>query len=154
MFFIFRCQCCSSLAAIAAAETGLLHLANVPKRDCYHPSNRSSCARRWTARLRCTAITALSTLCTLLNTNSVLRKHRRRGTLRNIWNTSFTLRKSGKSQVWVEPKETQPRLIWHQTQGLKHWITPLFSFIFGPFHRNENWYHSKTIIVIRQISFG
>ena len=116
------------------------------------------------ARLRCTAITAFSTLCTLLNTNSVLctllntnsvlRKHRRRGTRRNIWNTSFTLRKSGKSQVWVEPKETQPRLIWHQTQGLKHWNTPLFSFIFGPFHRNENWYHSNTIIVIRQISFG
>ena len=63
MFFIFRCQCCSSLAAIAAAETGLLHLANVPKRDCYHPSNRRTCAPRWTARLRCTAITAFSTLC-------------------------------------------------------------------------------------------
>ena len=48
MFFIFRCQCCSSLAAIAAAETWLLHLANVPKRDCYHPSNRRTCDHRWT----------------------------------------------------------------------------------------------------------
>ena len=50
-----------------------------------------------------------------------LRKHRKRartGTQRRIWNTSFTLRKSGKSQLAVEPKETQPRLIWHQ--NLEH----------------------------------
>ena len=65
--FRLSLKCDVSARLLPSVETWLLHLANVPKRDCYHP-NRRTCAPDGLAKLRCTAITACR--CTAVETHS------------------------------------------------------------------------------------